>query len=84
MEEIRELLKKLETQVDGVESYLQRLNDIGHSDEFFVVGNACCFGTTLRVQSDIANEIHVQGIRKALDTIERELKRNYLEETKKE
>ena len=71
MEEIRELLDQLALQIADVEANLKRLNEIGHSDEYFVSGNF--LGTQLRVQSDICMDVHTRSIRKSLELIEHEL-----------
>ena len=67
MEEIRDILVKLDTQIDGVEAYLKQLIEIGEqtcedgSNEDLL--RAC------RVYPDVCQDVHVKFLRAELQRV---------------
>lgn len=72
--EIRELLRKLGTQIDGVESYLRRLHKIGERNEFYDDINLKRLGQTIRVRTDLSMDTAVDHLREDVLEIEEVLK----------
>lgn len=68
--EIEDLLNKLGTQVDGVESYLRRLHKIGERPEFYNDENLKKLGQVLRVRTDLAMDTGVDHLREDILQIE--------------
>lgn len=71
--EIRELLNKLGTQIDGVESYLRRLHEIGERQEFHDDINLKLLGQTLRVRADLSLDTAIDQLRQDVLKIEKVL-----------
>ena len=68
MDEIKKILNELSTQLDGVESYLRRLNDIGRRPEF--LGKRNELGQILRVRTMVAMEVSLDELRNDVQIIE--------------
>lgn len=67
-EELMELLKKLETQIDGVEAYYRQLKEFGERPEMRQRG--CTLGSLLRVTPEFASDICIRPMREGLQRIE--------------
>ena len=68
-EELMELLKKLETQIDGVEAYYRQLKEFGDRPEFRKQPYIT-LGSRIRVESGMSIELSIQYMREGLQRIE--------------
>ena len=67
--ELHDLLVALDTQIDGVESYLRKINEIGNDQRFHARGpdgKIRNLGVVLRVSSDLSIEQDIYWLRKQL------------------
>ena len=70
--ELRDLLVALDTQIDGVESYLRKINELGHDQRFNTrepKNKIWHFGLVLRVTSKLAINQEISWLRKHLQTM---------------
>lgn len=67
--ELRDLLAALDTQIDGVESYLKKINELGNDQQFHSrdpEDQIRDFGIVLRVSTEHSIELEISWLRKNL------------------